>query len=1173
MKTRQLLLILVVGFAPLVAARADALPHMEFVQGLRDNRYPDLALEYLQNMSKNPPPELAVILPLEIAKTRLEIASLASDPSEQLTLYAQARKEFEDFVQKNGAHPLAANANFEIARIIGLQGKAQLTKARQQETSAARQVEAQAARKLFTEAIDRLKDAMKQIEVKLAGLDNPQTPEDRAAYAALLQSQLQAEFEIGMNQLEMAQSYIGGGTKDNLDRANVIQSAIATFNQVAAKDQRSPISWKAKAWIGRANEAIDKPADARQQYQEILRAEGAQVEEAKRLARYFDIRLITKAIDEKNPLPKVQAACEEWLRLYPNYRDTPEGYGVRWELASALFDQAFKLPPDPNTKKPTPQALALYDRAKRIYKDLADVEHEFTQRSARNYRRIILITAVQTTDNDPTKAKTFEDAYVLAQYASALIEEGETKLKEARDKLPEEPLPAQLEKIKEQEKKFEEDKKKHYQTMIAALKRALELVNQDVTPKEVMDVRSMLSYVYLLVDDPYQAALWGEFVARSNPKASRAGASAAYALQAYLILVDRAERAKDTAKLPADRRRLRDMAEFIINHWPNDNSGNLARHQLGMMQIKEAEQVQVPKELEAKFATYLADDPSWAPYVTHISETIRRAGMLDKYQKAAEWLDGISPNYLQNVIARYQLALTLREMVVIADRIQLQDVQKNNIRTLVDKVIRKQLQDSEPNSPYLALLSDEKINQGLDPLTPAQKKALQQRMLKVLEDMPEVPDTIDVHTGQLYIQAKLLQGQLLFEFKRYDELDTLAQFLMKKLASLNLPADTEESLRPWVKATGLYSIYGRANEAYMAGQYNQVIDLNKSVITDLEQQTKEGEIDETNLQIYKALTVLVLRTLVQMDNLNEAQRIVGLLQHLTAQEQIGGGFIGIMMQIVSQLKDQVVELESKGDAAKEQLEKTKTSFAAFLDTLAKEKDLKTDYRIFLANSYLSIGKAQQAAELLANVTPPKAMDGQPIDQREQQFYYGARMTYLRALREHAAAQEEGDARKEALETYRNELIKVSQEKWAEKRLDLRKEKIYLLQLREYYGGQDGAVMQWFNLMNAIPKPFRDNQMELEYYEIYYNFAYCYFKNAMKIDDPTKKDEALKRAAYFIKKLEDQKADMGSDSLKRRYMRLLRDEPLLLKQYKEHDGKVCLPPDAAKTADAAKPAAE
>src|SRR5262249_60265372 len=62
--------------APL-PARAEEPPHFDFVHGLRERRYFDLALEYLHKLQARTdlPAEVAARLPLEIARTQLDSAA------------------------------------------------------------------------------------------------------------------------------------------------------------------------------------------------------------------------------------------------------------------------------------------------------------------------------------------------------------------------------------------------------------------------------------------------------------------------------------------------------------------------------------------------------------------------------------------------------------------------------------------------------------------------------------------------------------------------------------------------------------------------------------------------------------------------------------------------------------------------------------------------------------------------------------------------------------------------------------------------------------------------------------------------------------------------------------------------------------------------------------------
>src|SRR5262245_25200657 len=71
---------------------------LRFVRELRARHDNDLALQYLERLGKNAPPELARELPLEVAKTRLEAASDEPDTGRRVALYEAAGKEFERFL-------------------------------------------------------------------------------------------------------------------------------------------------------------------------------------------------------------------------------------------------------------------------------------------------------------------------------------------------------------------------------------------------------------------------------------------------------------------------------------------------------------------------------------------------------------------------------------------------------------------------------------------------------------------------------------------------------------------------------------------------------------------------------------------------------------------------------------------------------------------------------------------------------------------------------------------------------------------------------------------------------------------------------------------------------------------------------------------------------------------
>ncbi|HTK78566.1 MAG TPA: hypothetical protein VL371_25130, partial [Gemmataceae bacterium] len=94
-------------------ARAEE-PHLDFVRGLQARGMADLAADYLQRLSANPPANLRAILPLELARARLEQANQEGDDKKRAALFAAARRDFEAFLAETRDAKLTARANLEL---------------------------------------------------------------------------------------------------------------------------------------------------------------------------------------------------------------------------------------------------------------------------------------------------------------------------------------------------------------------------------------------------------------------------------------------------------------------------------------------------------------------------------------------------------------------------------------------------------------------------------------------------------------------------------------------------------------------------------------------------------------------------------------------------------------------------------------------------------------------------------------------------------------------------------------------------------------------------------------------------------------------------------------------------------------------------------------------------
>ena len=529
---------------------------MRFVSELRARHYNDLALEYLQMLSKGPSPELARELPLEMAKTRLEGAADEPDSAKRLALYGQARADLEKFIAGAPGHPRAAEAKLDVAHVMVMQGKTQLSRALLQGSAQAQDAEALKARAYFVDANAELKKAAAALDAQLAKMPD-KTPAEKKEKKRLEDERLRAELDLALNLFDQALTYTAEDKIEEAQkRGKKVEEAQAALEKVAGGDATNPLTRQARAWVGRCIHQLGKPQEARKRFTE-LQAGAPKSDPGRRLARYFWILAFkeTTAPDEKKKLPElVIKEATEWVQDYPNYLNTPEGYGVRLELAEMLFKES----EDPKANKP-----ALLARARQLLKEIESSENDFTDK-ARQLK--LAIMARQGGFSKPVAAlATFEDCYVRAQYETAQMGKDGAEIKDTAA--------------------LEAKRKERVNTVIAALERGLKLPDAKKAAAEMNNARAMLAFYYLNSGQREKAVEVGEAFARTDPRPSQAATAAVYALQGYSQIV--AERASKFEDVKAERAKMLDFAKYMEERWPGELAGDLARHQVGLLLMRE----------------------------------------------------------------------------------------------------------------------------------------------------------------------------------------------------------------------------------------------------------------------------------------------------------------------------------------------------------------------------------------------------------------------------------------------------------------------------------------------------------------------------------------------------------------------------------------------------------
>lgn len=550
----------VMGFAlcgSMVVGAAEV-DHLEFARGLRGRNYSDLALQYLTELSVKPglPPALARQLPFEMAKALLDLAAAETDPRVQKKLYDQTRQQLDAFIQANPNSPRAAEANLDRARILVQQAQARLHKARLEE-GGARPAELKAVRTLFEQAGQSLRAATTQISAAAAKIESP----------ALAQAKSDAELEIALNLIDQMVTFVGESEGDSDRRVAIGKKALDALKRLAALDDRNRVAWLARAALIRYYDEIDLLPDAGEMYKRFDRAAGPAVEPGKRLARWNYLRLLARKDPnhkDRNNTAEMLKLATEWLNDYRRFSRTPEGQGVRYELAQLYRHEA-----DAVGNPKAPEALNKYLAAEKLYASLEQEESDYADRARIHKVQAMVKRKSELTDGDINKLATFEECFLRAQIESEkLNDEGRTPGADP--------------------KKAEAQRAKHIQNIVDVLERGLAKAGPKVRVKELIDARFLLEYYLLLAGKAEQAAELGEKLARGHPESVRAGAAGAYALHGLAQMIAEQEKAGASPEaIEAGRERLVKLAKYIEATWPGAVAADAARHQLGLLALRQ----------------------------------------------------------------------------------------------------------------------------------------------------------------------------------------------------------------------------------------------------------------------------------------------------------------------------------------------------------------------------------------------------------------------------------------------------------------------------------------------------------------------------------------------------------------------------------------------------------
>jgi hypothetical protein len=588
------------------AALADD-PHFEFIEGLRQRRYFDTALEYIDQLAARTdiPAEDREVLDLQRGLTYRAMGSQSRVPEDREQLLGQAEQFLKKFVDEHGAHQEAAFANSQLGELLFERARTLIWKTESPGSESRKTELQQQARQLIGQATSiyqKAHDLYKQQYEAFPKtfIDEDKEPEKYAARVAAEAQYLRAWFNLARCSYEEGQTF----DKGSEERKQTLIKASTQFEEIRTARRTNRIGLQAWLMMGKCFQEQDDINRALGIYNEMLgyTSTDAGVVQLKGIALHY--RLICLNHESRQDYQLVIKEADEWLAENRRRALTETGMGILWEKAVAeeavSRDRALE---DQQKQLLLRQALSDAQQVGRFTGAYQEPAMAMTRR---------LKAELGDKDKEPRDFDTaFERGRGMVNQLQEFREDIQNATSDAEKQTAEQAFSMQLNEIG---RMFE---------------LALSLRDDSTAANAVAQSRYLLSYVYLRQRKSYDAVIMALYCMKHDREADPDTV-----LNATEVAIEAAVQAwNDT---PGDNREfeadlIRQVCETVIAEYPQSRKGNEARFRLGLVYqeldqpLKAAEvYLQVPdtdiKYGSARIKAGQAYLMSWATTMTAIEQ-------------------------------------------------------------------------------------------------------------------------------------------------------------------------------------------------------------------------------------------------------------------------------------------------------------------------------------------------------------------------------------------------------------------------------------------------------------------------------------------------------------------------------------------------------------------------
>ena len=518
--------LLLLAFAP-PALADDPRFAAEFVQGLRERGYYELAFDYLGTLRTSPetPADLRRMLDYEEGRTLIDAATHANDPDASKEKLDLARTRIEAFVKANPDLPETTQALVDLARLLyergrtedDLAGEARAPAEKENRVAAARSYYA-SAREVYARSSEKLKAKLASYPVSIPA-DSPKWAEREAVRGSVMLAELQSSV---VDYYE-AQTFPAGSK----ERSEILEKCLASFEELYRRYRVQMAGLTARMWQAKCFEEQNKLGEAMGIYNELIDHNHPALRALQRQVDYFRIIVM----DKRKDYALAADECRRWMAAFPKDRRSYEALGVQYELGKMILAQLPALSGGEKDRaiRAATEALA----------DVVRVVSPFKPDALALLQKYRPNTAFNLAD---AAKLTYDEAMAQAEQAISLLD---------------------------------------YDKAINLLKVAVRKADPVRDPVKANRARYMQAFCYYMTKRYYEAAVIDEFIARRYPS----GEWSAKATEVALASLTDAYNAYTTGNRVADLDRLVALGKYTSETWPETEQGDFARVQVGLVAL------------------------------------------------------------------------------------------------------------------------------------------------------------------------------------------------------------------------------------------------------------------------------------------------------------------------------------------------------------------------------------------------------------------------------------------------------------------------------------------------------------------------------------------------------------------------------------------------------------